>query len=83
LKTLAFLIFTYGLISIFSAVATAFQTISMLIAPAIGSLFAKLIGASIILLVAGGATWLMGVIVLLFIVKRINHSKKIKGEFNN
>lgn len=65
-----------------SAVATAFQTISMLIAPAIGSLFSKLIGASLILLAAGGATWLMGVIILLFIVKRINHSKKIKGEFN-
>lgn len=62
--------------------ATAFQTISMLISPAIGSIFAKLIGASIVLLAAGGATCLMGAIVLLFIVKRINHSKKIKGELN-
>ena len=55
-----------------SAAATSLQTFSMLIAPAVGSLLAKWLGASIVLIGAGGATCLLGTIVLIFIVRRIN-----------
>lgn len=52
-----------------SAVATSLQTFSMLIAPAAGSLLAKWIGVSIVLIGAGGATCLLGTIVLIFIAR--------------
>ncbi|WP_243521923.1 MFS transporter [Bacillus pseudomycoides] len=55
-----------------SAAATSLQTFSMLIAPAMGSLLAKWLGVSIVLIGAGGATCLLGTIVLIFIVRKIN-----------
>ncbi|WP_459503730.1 MFS transporter [Bacillus sp. C1] len=55
-----------------SAAATSLQTFSMLIAPATGSLLAKWLGVSIVLIGAGGATCLLGTVVLIFIVRRIN-----------
>ncbi|MGE7186212.1 MFS transporter [Peribacillus sp. NPDC006672] len=61
-----------------SAVATSLQTFSMLIAPAAGSLLAKWLGVSIVLMGAGGATCLLGALVLIFIVRRINVQKDIK-----
>lgn len=60
-----------------SAVATSLQTFSMLIAPAVGSLLAKWLGVSLVLMGAGGATCLLGALVLIFIVRRINIQKDI------
>ncbi|MET3321071.1 UNVERIFIED_ORG: MFS family permease [Peribacillus simplex] len=61
-----------------SAAATSLQTFSMLIAPAVGSLLAKWLGVSFVLIGAGGATCLLGAIVLIFIVRRINVQKDMQ-----
>lgn len=58
-----------------SAVATSLQTFSMLIAPTAGALLAKWLGVSVVLAGAGSATCLLGIIILLFIVKRMNIQK--------
>lgn len=58
-----------------SAVATSVQTFSMLIAPTAGALLAKWIGVSTVLAGAGTATCLLGIIILLFIVKKIDNQK--------
>lgn len=58
-----------------SAVATSLQTFSMLIAPTAGALLAKWLGVSAVLAGAGTATCLLGIIILLFIVKRVNMQK--------
>ncbi len=60
-----------------SAAATAFQTFSMLIAPALGSLFAKSLGASSVLMAAGAATCFTGFIVLVFVVKKVSSSNPV------
>jgi len=54
-----------------SAAATSLQTFSMLIAPAIGSILAKWLSTSIVLIGAGGATFVMGAIVLTLVVRKI------------
>lgn len=61
-----------------SAAATSIQTFSMLIAPAVGSLLAKWLGVSIVLIGAGGATCLLGAFVLIFIVRRIKVRNNIQ-----
>ena len=58
-----------------SAVATSVQTFSMLIAPTAGALLAKWLGVSAVLAGAGSATCLFGIVILLFIVKRMNLQK--------
>jgi predicted MFS family arabinose efflux permease len=63
-----------------SAVATSVQTFSMLIAPTVGALLAKWLGVSAVLAGAGSATCLLGIIILLFIVKRIDTRTNSSGE---
>ena len=63
-----------------SAAATALQNFSMLIAPALGSLLAQWLGVSFVLLGAGGATCLLGAIVLIFITRRNNVYKEIPNK---
>ncbi|WP_340372859.1 MFS transporter [Peribacillus sp. FSL E2-0218] len=63
-----------------SAASTSVQTFSMLIAPALGSLLAKWLGVSFVLMGAGGATCLLGAFVLIFIVRRISVQKEIREE---
>ncbi|MGM9949540.1 MAG: MFS transporter [Lysinibacillus sp.] len=58
-----------------SAVATSVQTFSMLIAPITGALLAKWVGVSAVLAGAGSATCLLGIVILLFIVRRIGMQK--------
>ncbi len=61
-----------------SAVATSLQTFSMLIAPTAGALLAKWIGVSAVLAGAGSATCLLGLVILLFIVRRIGKYKELE-----
>ena len=61
-----------------SAVATSLQTFSMLIAPTAGALLAKWIGVSAVLAGAGSATCLLGLVILLFIVRRIGKQKELE-----
>ncbi|WP_019241244.1 MULTISPECIES: MFS transporter [Bacillus] len=53
-----------------SAAATSSQTFSMLFAPAAGAFFAKLIGISSVFIVAGLTTFLLGIFILSFVVKK-------------
>ncbi|WP_285768435.1 MFS transporter [Peribacillus sp. SI8-4] len=67
-----------------SAASTSLQTLSMLIAPALGSLLAKWIGISFVLLGAGGATCLLGTFILIFIVGKFTalndiHEKRFQA----
>ena len=59
-----------------SAVATSLQTFSMLIAPTAGAILAKWLGVSAVLAGAGSATCVLGLVILLFIVKRISIQKE-------
>ncbi|MDZ5470588.1 MFS transporter [Bacillus sp. 31A1R] len=63
-----------------SSAAMAIQTFSMLIAPAIGALIAKAIGVSLVMIFAGVITICLGLMVLLFILKKhATTSLKAKG----
>ncbi|MBS4193064.1 MFS transporter [Bacillus sp. FJAT-49705] len=54
-----------------SAAAMSMQTFSMLIAPAIGALLAKLTSVSVVMIGAGTATCLLGIFVLVFILRKL------------
>jgi len=65
-----------------SSTAMSLQTFSMLIAPATGAFLAKLIGVPNVMIIAGTATSLLGIFVLLFILKKlhsVNVEKKATG----
>jgi len=65
-----------------SSTAMSLQTFSMLIAPAAGASLAKLIGVPNVMIIAGTATSLLGIFILLFILKKlhsVNVEKKATG----
>ncbi len=65
-----------------SSTAMSLQTFSMLIAPAAGAFLAKLIGVPNVMIIAGTATSLLGIFVLVFILKKLrsaNLTKKAVG----
>ncbi|PLR97735.1 MFS transporter [Bacillus sp. T33-2] len=61
-----------------SAAATSIQTFSMLVAPAAGAFIAELIGVPAVLIGAGSATCLLGIIVLSLVAKKLSTAGAVK-----
>jgi MFS family permease len=64
-----------------SAAAASLQTFSMLMAPAAGSLLAKWLGVSHVLVGAGGATCFMAAFALLVVARKVNIQKDSQKKY--
>ncbi|MFO1445716.1 MFS transporter [Bacillus sp. Bva_UNVM-123] len=65
-----------------SSTAMSLQTLSMLIAPAAGALFAKAVGVPTVMMAAGTSTSLLGIFVLIFMLKKFNTTIEKKQTHN-